>query len=382
MFSAMIEGGHLICLADGYKADELKRIRKEHVFYCPACRQQLDLKVGDIRLHHFAHKPDSVCPVPHEPESRYHLKGKQLLYEWFKKEGLSPVVEPYLKQIRQRPDLLVDGGERKIAVEFQCANLNNTEYRQRSAGFLSLGIDPFWIIGGNRLKRLSNGFFQLSGFHWQFSKGDVMPPRLVFFCPDQKAFLILEHLIPFLTNKTSASMRFLPLQQTKLYGLISLKSRSPLQFNGWKRNVLSFRTIPRRFLSKESKQIAALFYERFHIPLPLFPSEVFLPVSSGYIFVQPVYVWQGYLYLFFMKRPSFRLQSAVAYTNQLIRSNRLKLRWNKREKAADAVGEYVRLLHEKGFFIKEKDVYFPRWPAPAEQRLEELLKRDARYFSE
>nr|WP_202049306.1 competence protein CoiA family protein [Bacillus glycinifermentans] len=378
----MIEGGRRICLADGYKADELKRLRKEHVFYCPACCQQLDLKVGDIRLHHFAHKPDSVCPVPHEPESRYHLKGKRLLYEWFKKEGLRPVVEPYLKRIRQRPDLLADEGERKIAVEFQCANLNHTEYRQRSAGFLSIGIDPFWIIGGNRLKRLSNGFFQLSGFHWQFSKGDVMPPRLVFFCPDQEAFLILEHLVPFLTNKTSATSRMLPLRETRFRALRASYPRSQKQLEGWKRNVQRFRMTPPRFLSKEAKQIAELFYERFQIPLPFFPSEVFLPVSSGYMFAQPVYVWQGYLYAFFMKRPSFRIQSAVMYTNQLIRSNRLKLRWNKSEKAADAVSEYVRFLHEKGFFIKEKDLFFPSRPAPAEPRLEELLKRDARYFSE
>ncbi|ASB90109.1 competence protein CoiA family protein [Bacillus sonorensis] len=382
MFSAKLDGGRLICLADGYKADELRQLRKKQRFYCPVCHHEVDLKVGDLKLHHFAHKPDSACTVSHEPESLYHLKGKRLLYEWLKQQRIKAVLEPYLRQISQRPDVLVDDGKRKTAIEFQCAALSMTEYQKRTSGFLKQGIQPFWMIGGNRFKRLSNSFFQLSAFHWQFCEESGMPPRLVFFCPEQKAFLILEHLIPFLTNKTSASCRVLPLQQTDLQALSSIQKPSPYQLEGWKRNVRSFRMKPPRFLSKDARQIAALFYENFQIPLPFFPSEVFLPVASGSIFVQPVYVWQGYLYLFLMKHSSFRLKSAVLYMNQLVRHEELKLRWNKREKAVSAVTEYIRLLHDKGFLTKENDMYIPARQVSPGLRLEELLKRDARYFSE
>ncbi|MEC1261525.1 competence protein CoiA family protein [Bacillus swezeyi] len=382
MFSAQSKEGRLICLADGYRADELKRMRERHTFYCPACHHKLDLKIGAKKLHHFAHKPGSACPVPHEPESLYHLKGKRLLYEWLGGQGLRPELEPYLRTIRQRPDLLVNSGTLKMAVEFQCANLNLKEYQKRTAGFLKLGIEPLWIVGGNRLKRSAGCFFQLSGFHWQFSMRNEKLPKLLFFCPDQKAFLVLEHLIPFLTNKTSASARYLPLQQTKWHDLTSSKSRSSYQLDAWKRNLLKFRTTPSRFLSKESKQIAALFYERFQIPLPFFPSEVFLPVPSGYIFAHPVYVWQGHLYLYLTTRSSFHMQSAVLYMDKLVQSKKLKLRRNQRETVVNAVCEYIQFLHEKGFLKKEEEVYYPAGPIFLKPRLAELLKRDERYFSE
>ncbi|MDI5790199.1 competence protein CoiA family protein [Bacillus licheniformis] len=89
--------------------------------------------------------------MPHEPESPYHLKGKRLLYEWLGRQGLRPVLEPYLQEIRQRPDLLLEHGTRQVAVEFQCANLNAAAYRKRTEGFLRLGIEPVWILGGNRI---------------------------------------------------------------------------------------------------------------------------------------------------------------------------------------------------------------------------------------
>lgn len=68
--------------------------------------------------------------------------------------------------------------------------------------------------------------------------------------------------------------------------------------------------------------------------------------------------------------------------NQLVRHEELKLRWNKREKAVSAVTEYIRLLHDKGFLTKENDMYIPARQVSPGLRLEELLKRDARYFSE
>ncbi|MFN2747133.1 MULTISPECIES: competence protein CoiA family protein [Bacillus] len=382
MFSAQNNEGRLICLADGYSADELNRLRKKHAFYCPVCHHELDLKIGVQKVHHFAHKPDSTCPVSHEPESLYHLQGKRLLYKWFSRQGLNPVLEPYLDQIRQRPDLLVSSADSRLAVEFQCANLSKAEHRKRTDGFLKLGIEPLWIIGANRVKRLTGSFFQLSHFHWQFSGTGRKLPRLLFFCPDQKAFLVLEHLIPFLKNKISATVRFLPLKQTTIGDLRSAVRPSPYQLHSWKRNLLKFRTTSRRFLSKDEKDIAALFYEKFRVPLPFFPSEVFLPLSKGYIFAHPVYVWQGHLYLHLVKQSSFRLNSAVSFMNKLISSGKLKLRWNGRETASGAVSEYICLLCEKGFLKKEKEVYYPACLPVAKTRLSELFKSDEWYFSE
>ncbi|MCY8346427.1 competence protein CoiA [Bacillus haynesii] len=382
MFSAMIDQDGIICLADGYKTEDLKRLRKRHAFYCPVCRCELDLKIGSVKLPHFAHKPGEACPVPHEPESPYHLKGKRLLYEWLGRRGFCPVLEPYLQEIRQRPDLLLEHETRQVAVEFQCANLDAAAYRKRTEGFLKLGIEPLWILGGNRIRRLTGNLFQLSRFHWQFIQKSEKPPKLLFFCPEQKAFIILEHLIPFQTNKTSASLRFLPLAEASWRDLTARESCSPLQLKDWKRNIFSFRTSTVRFLSKEAKQIAALFYEKYQLPLPFFPSEVFLPVPSGYIFANPVYVWQGYLFLFMTKHDTFRLQSAVHYMNWLIKGKRLKLRWSGRKTAAEAVCEYICFLHKKGFLERKEEFYYSAGSAVPEPRLDALLKRDEHYFSE
>ncbi|MEX3910506.1 competence protein CoiA family protein [Bacillus paralicheniformis] len=382
MFSAMIDQEEIICLADGYKTEDLKRLRKRHLFYCPVCRCELDLKVGAVKLPHFAHKPGAACPVQHEPESSYHLKGKRLLYEWLGRQGFRPVLEPYLQEIRQRPDLLLEYGTRQVAVEFQCANLDAAAYRKRTDGFLKLGIEPLWILGGNRVRRLTGSFFQLSGFHWQFAQKRDKLPKLLFFCPEQKAFIILEHLIPFQTNKTSASLRFLPLAEAGWHDLTAWENCSPLQLKGWKENIRSFRMSTVRFLSKEAKQMAALFYEKFRLPLPFFPSEVFLPVPSGYIFAHPVYVWQGYLFLFITKHDTFRLQSAVHYLDWLVKGKRLKLRWSGQQTAADAVCEYICFLHKKGFLERKEEFYYSAGPVAQEPRLEALLKRDEHYFSE
>lgn len=150
MFSAMIDQEEIICLADGYKTEDLKRLRKRHAFYCPVCRCELDLKVGAVKLPHFAHKPGAACPVQHEPESSYHLKGKRLLYEWLGRQGFRPVLEPYLQEIRQRPDLLLEYGTRQVAVEFQCANLDAAAYRKERTAFSNWESSRcgFWAVTG------------------------------------------------------------------------------------------------------------------------------------------------------------------------------------------------------------------------------------------
>ncbi|XBO87006.1 competence protein CoiA family protein [Bacillus licheniformis] len=187
MFSAMIDQEEIICLADGYKTEDLKRLRKRHAFYCPVCRCELDLKIGPVKLPHFAHKPGEACPVPHEPESPYHLKGKRLLYEWLGRQGFRPVLEPYLQEIRQRPDLLLEHETRQVAVEFQCANLDAAAYRKRTEGFLKLGIEPLWILGGNRVRRLTGSFFSFHAFTGSsFRKARSLPSSC--FLPRTKGF--------------------------------------------------------------------------------------------------------------------------------------------------------------------------------------------------
>ena len=60
-----------------------------------------------------------------EGESTLHLQGKIQLYEWFKKHGHQVKLEPYLKELSQRPDLLVTIDKEQFAVEFQCSTISH-----------------------------------------------------------------------------------------------------------------------------------------------------------------------------------------------------------------------------------------------------------------
>ena len=371
MFSAMIDQGGTICLADGYKAEDLKRLRKRHAFYCPVCRCELDLKIGSVKLPHFAHKPDAACPVPHEPESPYHLKGKRLLYEWLGRQGLRPVLEPYLQEIRQRPDLLLEHGTRQVAVEFQCANLNAAAYRKRTEGFLRLGIEPVWILGGNRIKRLTGIYFSFRGFTGS-SFRKATSPQSSCFCPEQKAFIILEHLIPFQTNKTSASLRFLPLAEASWRNVTERESRSPLQLKGWKKNILSFRMSAVRFYQKKRSRLPPSFMKIISFR-SRFSLRSLSPGAVRLYFCPPGLCMARVPFLFITKHDTFRLQSALHYMDWLIKGKRLKLRWSGRQTAADAVGEYI-CFCIKRFLVRKEEFYYSAGSFVPEPRLEALLK--------
>lgn len=57
--------------------------QRENEFFCPECRERVVLKLGDIRVHHAAHKANSTCPATN-PETAIHLNTKYYLVEKLK----------------------------------------------------------------------------------------------------------------------------------------------------------------------------------------------------------------------------------------------------------------------------------------------------------
>ena len=47
--------------------------------YCPVCERQVTLKLGQKKVHHFAHRPEDVCPSTN-PETALHLNCKFHIY--------------------------------------------------------------------------------------------------------------------------------------------------------------------------------------------------------------------------------------------------------------------------------------------------------------
>ena len=52
---------------------------KESKFFCPSCQEQLILKKGNVKIHHFAHKAESTCL--YAGESLDHLTTKLQIYD-------------------------------------------------------------------------------------------------------------------------------------------------------------------------------------------------------------------------------------------------------------------------------------------------------------
>ena len=98
--------------------------RSQH-YFCPACKQQVQLKRGKHKIAHFAHFKHQACESFSEGETAEHLRAKNQLYQWLLQQNLPVQMEAYLPLLKQRPDLLVG----KIAIEMQCSPLSTTRFQ-------------------------------------------------------------------------------------------------------------------------------------------------------------------------------------------------------------------------------------------------------------
>lgn len=132
---------------------------KEKNYYCPACKNSVHLKIGQVIRPHFAHYKNTACDVFSEGETEEHIQGKTQLFNWFKELGFQIEMEAYLPELKQRPDLLVTTTAGKIAVEFQCSGITIEKIAERSRGYLNAGYQVIWILGNQ-----FNYSYQLTAF--------------------------------------------------------------------------------------------------------------------------------------------------------------------------------------------------------------------------
>lgn len=165
------------CLAENAK--------KNQIYLCPGCFGPVRLKHGEEKVAHFAHVVKDGCARFSEGESLEHLAGKLALFKYF--EGRVPVrVEPVLSQIDQRPDLLVGRPGNQVAIEYQCSPISKKALARRNAGYESIGLKVWWILGPDYYKKhLSTGTicrFVLAGKVW-------------YFLPEQRLFMVESNFV-------------------------------------------------------------------------------------------------------------------------------------------------------------------------------------------
>lgn len=147
LLTALTSGGKQVVLTRQWSLVNLREWRKNETFHCPQCKEQVLLKVGDIVIPHFAHLKQTTCRDSFsEGESPTHLLGKIQLYELFSRLHLQTAMEPYLPDIRQRPDLLVTWRNEQVPIEFQCSTIPINRILERNAGYDMVNMIPIWIL--------------------------------------------------------------------------------------------------------------------------------------------------------------------------------------------------------------------------------------------
>ncbi|NEW65865.1 hypothetical protein H1220_03370 [Carnobacteriaceae bacterium zg-84] len=148
---------------------QAKLATKEEDYYCPSCLQEVVLKIGKVKTPYFAHKKVCSQNLFSEGETIEHVQGKQYLYDLLSKHSCCPVLEPYIKTLKQRPDILFFYKHQQYVIEFQCSFISSEKIRQRTEGYVKEGYHVIWIVG-RKLFLSHNLFFAqttpvLSLFH-------------------------------------------------------------------------------------------------------------------------------------------------------------------------------------------------------------------------
>lgn len=298
MLQAKSEEGVLITPAS-LTTKEIKTHQKENLFYCPTCKEQVIMKAGTKNIPHFAHKSQTNCPSSRGGESSYHELGKLMLYKWLMKQRLQVKLEPYISKINQRPDLLLEINNKKIAIEFQCARVSVDQIQQRNKGYKTVGIIPIWILGAKRFKRQMKHHIKIDQFTLQFIHQFSLdaPPILFYFCPNTLQFTVFQDIYVTKMGQALGKLHFSKLNQIQFQDIFIKQPFLQTQLYAlWKKEKQRFRLQHHFHLyGKELEWHQWLYLKETH--LEQLPSIIYLPVSSQYAMKTPPWNWQSRLCL-------------------------------------------------------------------------------------
>lgn len=297
MLQALSERGDLV-IASTLTYKEASRLRKGS-FYCPECKEKVIVRAGPKVTPHFAHLPESSCTFGKRGESNYHKRAKLLLFNWLQKQSFRNIyLERHLPQINQRPDILLETNKGKVAVEFQSATITPTEITKRNQGYASENIFPLWILGKNQLRKSHphNHSYQLNSFKQYFIKQyrKNSPTSLIYFCPINYQFTILNDFYFYRMNKALAIRTNLPMNKCYLPQLFAehyLPNRTLLHH--WNREKERLRLTSFRVHGKEYQFRKWLYEKQLHVEQ--LPSVIHLPIRSQYKMKAPLWHWQSKL---------------------------------------------------------------------------------------
>lgn len=138
---------------DGKKVLARHISKEEGPFNCPGCGKDVNLRKGQIKIHHFAHKPPFRCRFG-AGETDAHRKCKETIYE--KLLPLKYVSDCELEKNfgSNVADVFAVINNVPVAIEIQKSNLSVNEIIKRTRSYHEKGIYVLWLCLFN--KKLNN----------------------------------------------------------------------------------------------------------------------------------------------------------------------------------------------------------------------------------
>ncbi len=117
-------------------------IDQSHVkekYFCPECGEELIIKKGKIKVHHFAHKANSQC------NDGWHYDMSEWHSSWQDKFPIETqeVVKKHNGKTH-RADVLIESI--KTVIEFQHSPLSPDEFHERTIFYRNLGYKVIWLF--------------------------------------------------------------------------------------------------------------------------------------------------------------------------------------------------------------------------------------------
>ena len=116
-------------------------------YYCPYCGETLITRKGDLRQHHFAHKPDHICSDSwvrsgYYDDSTWHKEWQDVFPQ------VNQEVKLTLGNISHRTDILID----RTVVEFQHSIMSVDSFENRNNFYGNLSYKVIWLFDLSDLK--------------------------------------------------------------------------------------------------------------------------------------------------------------------------------------------------------------------------------------
>lgn len=136
--------------------------KDEGPFFCPSCNSELNLRKGEIKIHHFSHKVKNNCF--RIGESLSHMEAKYRIYLILKTIFKDKVHMEYNKFRDFIPDVYVNI-KTPFAVEIQHSKLTNKVFEERTQKYIDNNIRVYWVFLLKDIKFYSENEIVINSMH-------------------------------------------------------------------------------------------------------------------------------------------------------------------------------------------------------------------------